>query len=277
MLIKNILTERENEIINKKLKALGLTQNESNILSKYVRPKLKEIKKINADTLLNKLEYNQKAKSIEIKIKKIVLENLNEVKAILVYGSAIQTNYKNYNDIDLLIITESKTWDSSGRKYDVIIKLTDIAKKIGLNLDIQLIDVNSFYKIFSMSPSLIYQLKDHKIIYGKIRIPSKIQLSKLDLRMKLDWSDIDDLSSNGNEIYQSLRNVLLVRLLLNKIVNNEILRENLSKSIGDYLLTKLKKNTASKTEKRIVLEYIKDLSRKTDEEIKRAKWEKIEF
>ncbi len=57
----NILTEREREIISKKMKGASLTQNESNILSKCIRPKLREMKKINPDEILNKTEYNQKA------------------------------------------------------------------------------------------------------------------------------------------------------------------------------------------------------------------------
>ena len=69
-----VLTTREKEIINKKIKGLSLTQNESNILSRYIRPKLKEIKKINPGLLLDKLDYNQKARSIENKIKKMIQE-----------------------------------------------------------------------------------------------------------------------------------------------------------------------------------------------------------
>ncbi len=271
----NILTNRENKIINKKLRGLSLTQNESNILSKSVRPKLKEISKIDASVLLDKLEYNQIAKSIENKIKKLVLENMKDVKALIIYGSAIQTNYKYYNDIDLLIITNKKAWASLGDKYDLIMNLTALAKKINLNLDIQIIDLNSFLHEYPHNPSLIYQLKDSKIIYGKIKLPSKKELSKLDLRMKLDWSDIDDEDSKGNDIYQALRNVILVRLLLNKVVDNSSLREKVNKELGDNIINKLKNNSASKSEKRWALQYIKYLAEKTDEEIKSAKWEKI--
>ncbi|MEK6850550.1 MAG: hypothetical protein AABX85_03170 [Nanoarchaeota archaeon] len=270
-----ILTNREKEIINKKLKGISLTQNESNILSKSIRHKLTEISKINAHVLLNKLEYNQKSKSIENKIKKLILENLKEVRSILIYGSAIQNNYKDYKDIDVLIITNKKIWSSTGDKYNLIMKLTDSAKRLSLNLDIQVIDISAFYNEYSHSPSLIYQLKDYKEIYGKIKLPSKTELSKLDLRMKLDWSDIDDEDSDGNEIYQSLRNVLLVRLLLKKIVDNQSLRESVNKELGNNTIFRLKNNIASKSEKKLILQYIKQLSEKTDEEIKKAPWEKI--
>ena len=270
-----ILTAREQEIIDKKIKWLSLTQNESNILSKSIRPKLKEISKINASKLLNKLEYNQKGLSLENKIKKIIIENVKNVASIIIFGSAIQTNYKNYNDIDILIITKDRQWKSPGDKYDIITKLTERANNLRLNIDIQLTDKNSFYLQYSSNPSLIYQLKDSKIIYGKTRIPTKVELSKLDLRMKLDWSDIDDEESNGIEIYQSLRNVILVRLLLNKIVDNEVLVRSVDDELGRNLITRLKNNTASKFERKITLVYIKELSEKTDKEIKEAKWEKI--
>lgn len=270
-----ILTEREKEIIEKKLKGISLTQNESNILSKFIRPKLREISEINAHLLLNKIEYNQKGISIEHKMKKFILDNVKNVRALLIYGSAIQTNYKNYNDIDVLIITKKKIWKSLGDKYDMIIKLTNLAKNIGLIIDAQIIDEESLYYQYPHNISLIYQLKDSKVIYGKIKIPSKAKLLKIDLRMKLDWSDIEDEKSSGKEIYQALRNVILVRLLINKIVDNELLKKEVHAELGRTIINKLKNNTSSIMEKKLILQHIKDLSEKTDKEIKEAKWEKI--
>ena len=157
----------------------------------------------------------------------------------------------------------------------MIIKLTELAKKNGLNLDIQIIDKYTFYHEYPHSPSLIYQLKDCKIIYGKINLPSKAEISKLDLRMKLDWSDMDDEGSKSNEIYQAIRNIILVRLLLKKIVDNESLRVEVNKELGENIIAKLKNNTASKLERRLALQYIRELSEKIDGEIRGAKWEKI--
>jgi predicted nucleotidyltransferase len=272
-----ILTEREMQIIDKKLKGTPLNQNESNILSKSIRPKLKEIKKIDAHSLLDKLEYNRKVKGIEKTIRKIILKNLKNLKALILYGSAIQTNYNKYNDIDLMIITEKKTWKNLGEKYRTIIKLKELAKEKGLNLDIQIIDEKDFHVAFIHSPTLIYQLKDSKVIYGKIKIPSKRELSKLDLRIKLDWSDIDDADSEGKEIYQSLRNLMLVKLLLKKMVDNRILDETTSGELGYEIISKLKNNSASRQEKKLVINYIKETSEKTNKEIQEATWEKIEF
>ena len=77
-----VLTEREKEIINKRIKEISLTQNESNILSRFIRPKLREISQINSNMLLSKMEYNQKAISIENKIKKTELENIQALAPI---------------------------------------------------------------------------------------------------------------------------------------------------------------------------------------------------
>ena len=271
----NILTEREKEIISKKMKGVSLTQNESNILSKYIRPKLREIRNINPDEILNKIEYNQKARSSENKIRKIVLKNVKKVESMILYGSAIQTNYREYKDIDLLIITKEKLWHSAGEKYEAVSDLINRAKETGLNLDIQIIDKESFYYQYPFSPSLIYQLKDSKIIYGKVKLTSRPKLSKLALRMKLDWSDIDDEESTGEDIYQSLRNVMLVNLLLKKIVDNAVLNESVKKELGENLMKRLKNNLASKLEKRLALMYIKRLSEETDKEILEAKWGRI--
>ena len=113
-MIKNtILTEKAIEVINKKLKGKSLTQQDSNYLSRFVRPKLKDILSINAENLLKKLEYNPKALSIERKIKKIMLKEIQDIEAIIVCGSAIQTNYKKYNDIDIIIATKTSQKDNS--------------------------------------------------------------------------------------------------------------------------------------------------------------------
>lgn len=270
-----IITAREQKIIDKKINGFSLTQNESNILSKSVRPKLREINQINASELLIKLEYNQLSKSIENKIKSLIVSNLNNVKSIILYGSAIQSNYTHYNDIDVLLVTKKKFWNNEGEKYEITSRLLNKAKSLDLNLDLQLIDEESFVNSYSNSPSLIYQLKDHKVIYGSVRIPKRAELSKLDLRMKLDWSDMDDEDSKSNELYQSLRNVLLIKLLLKKIVNNELLNKSVKEELGERIIARLKNNTASKLERRIVLEYIRDLVKETDKEILEAKWEKL--
>ena len=117
MIQKSILiTKREAEVINKKLQHKKLTQQDSNYLSRYVRPKLREMTEIDSRLLLNKLEYNQKIPAIERYIKNLILKNIKYVSSIVIYGSAIYNNYKNYNDIDVLVAVKKKTWKKLGEK-----------------------------------------------------------------------------------------------------------------------------------------------------------------
>src|SRR3989344_7036770 len=93
-----IFTKNQLGVIKKKIANKKLTQMESNYLSRSIRPKLREMASMDANLMLDKMEYNQKIKSTENKIKKVILEGLKEAEAIILYGSAIQNNYKDYND-----------------------------------------------------------------------------------------------------------------------------------------------------------------------------------
>ena len=275
MIKESILTKRELEVIRKKLQNKRLNQQDSNYLSKYVRKKLRKISEIEPEYLLKRLEYNQKAIPIEDKIKKIILKDLMDVEAIVLYGSAIQTSYERYNDIDVLVLTKTKKWNTLNEKYKIISRLEKDAKKEYLKLDIQIIEKKAFYYQYPTNISLIYQLKDHKVIYGKIKLPEKLEISKINLRMKTDWSEIVDENSEGNEIYHAIRNILLVRLLLKKTINNYLLQKELINQIGINLLNRLKENEASKIEKFVALNYLKKLVDITNKEILESKWEKI--
>lgn len=272
-----ILTEREEEIINKKMKGLSLTQNESNILSRFVRPKLRGISKINANAILNKLEYNQKTKSIENKIKKIILNNVSQVDSIILCGSAIQTNYKDYNDIDIIVATKKILIKEQKKKRKLTEKIRRIGENENLNLDVQIYAKNSILQQYPNNPSLIYQLKDSKIIYGKLKIPNKIVLSNLDLKMKLDWSEGLNIYSRDDEIYYAIRNALLVMLLMNKKVDNYELRKDLINVFLGNLLVRLRNNQATRLEKKLALNYLNLLVNYLETELKNSKWEKIEI
>ena len=271
-----ILTVREREVINKKLNNLRLNQQDSNYLSRFVRPKLKKIKQLDADYLLNRLNYNPKSLSIDKKTKNIILKNLKQVQAIILYGSIIQTGYQNYNDIDVIIITKEKSWSNKYDNYKICWDLEKKSKKVNLKLHIQIFSKKAFLYNYSSSPTLIYQLKDHKIIYGNIKIPNKINLSKMDLRMKLDWSD-EDFAINPSEIYSCIRNTILVRLLMNKIIDNSRLKEELIRNLGLSLVMRLKSNKATQLERKYALNYLNNITEQTRREIINAKWEKIEI
>ena len=276
------MTKREREVMKKKLSGARLTQQDSNYLSRYVRPKLREISSINAKLLLDRIEYNQKAASIEKRIKKIILKGIKEtksrIKAIIIYGSAIQNNYKDYKDIDILIVTKSKAYENLGNKAKKIRELKKKLGKSGINSDIEIYDKKTIENAYLHNPSIIYQLKDHKVIYGGLKLPDKKkEVYNIDLKMKLDWSDIEGIEPEGIDIYRALRNVLLVRLILSRIVDNRKLKESLNDEIGKNLIEKLKNNRESKAERRIALSYLRELSEITRKEIKGGLWEKIEL
>ncbi len=271
-----ILTARELEVINRRINHKKLNQLDSNILTKSVRPKLREMLKIDAKSLLERLNYSLQSRIIEHKIKKLILGSIKNTKAIILFGSAIQTNYLYYNDIDVLVITKNKIWQKQLDKYRIIRNLKKKAGKINLNLDIEILS-NEAISSYSYNPTLIYQLKDCKQIYGKIKIPEKIKLSKLDLRMKLDWSDIEDSDSEPIEIYKAIRNAILVRLLMNEVVDNSKLYSELVEALGRELVLKLKQNKASKIEKKYALNYLNNLIKRIRMDIINAKWEKIEL
>ncbi len=272
-----ILTKKAMEIIKKKLENKKLTQQDSNYLSRFVRPKLRDMVSINAEVLLKKLEYNPKALSIERKIKNIILKNISKVDSIIVCGSAIQTNYKEYNDIDIIVATKNILTKSLKEKNKLIEKIEEIGKKQGLNLDVQIYAKDSILSQYPHNPSLIYQLKDSKIICGNIKIPDKITLSNLDLKMKLDWSEVLHSHSYASEIYYAIRNAMLVSMLLNKKIDNYQLRDNLISILGQDLIVKLKTNQASKSEKKFALSYLNLLIKHLETELNKPKWEKIEL
>ena len=117
MINSTIFTKRELEVIHRKMSNTKLNQTDSNYLSRFIRPKLREIITFDAKEILNKMEYNQKIKSIENKIKKVILGSLKEVDSIILYGSAIQNNYKDYNDIDIMIVTKSKIYKNGFKRH----------------------------------------------------------------------------------------------------------------------------------------------------------------
>ena len=95
--------------------------------------------------------------------------------------------------------------------------------------------------------------------------------------MKLDWSNIEDSDSEPIEIYKAIRNALLVRLLMNELIDNSKLYSELVEALGRELILKLKQNKASKIEKKYALSYLNNLIKRIRMDIINAKWEKIEL
>lgn len=271
---KSLLTAKELKTISKRLNNKSLSQEDSNRLSRFVRPKLKMMKLIDSEYLLNRLSYNPKSINIEKNIKNLVLKNIKKVQAIIIYGSAILSGYNEYRDIDVMIVTKDNLFNN---KWENLKFSRKLEKETKLPLDIQIIDKKAFKKYYSSNPSWIYQLRDSKIIYGRLIMPKKINLKKMDLRMKLDWSDLDYIPDESQEIYNAIRNTILVKLLINKIIDNSRLQNEIKAQLGINLLEKLKNNTATSLEKKYALNYLKGLTEKTRKEIINSKWEEIKI
>ena len=271
-----ILTQREYEVLCKKLSNIKLTQQDSNYLSRYVRPKLREIKSIDATGLLERLKYNQKIPAIEKKITNIILRKIKNVDSVTLYGSAIQTNYKKYNDIDVLIIVKKESWKKTSEKYKIIMDIKKTANRYSLNLDIEIYDKKTFQKSYPANISLIYQLHDKKTIYGKLTLPLKIEIPKLNFRMKIDYSILDD-NYSGLEIYKAIRNLILVELISQNIINNHMLRKSINDEIGKNLAEKLKIDSATVVYRKIGILHLNRLLKRVLKSMQQSKWEKIEL
>lgn len=269
----SILTEKEQEVLNRRINNENMSQQDSNRLSRQIRPKLKAISQIDSEELLRKIKYKPETKKIENKIVNSIKSNVESLDSIILYGSAIQTNYNEYNDIDILLVTNEKM--DIKTKSKKIVELKNILSKEGIVSDIEMISKENLLNSYKNSPTLIYQLKDSKIIYGNIKIPKKIELYNADIKMKLEWSDIEDIKPDGEEVYSAIRNVLLVRLLLNKIIDNSQLKQSIYDQLGKNLAIKLKSNTETTLERKVALNYLKVLLESTRKEIGGALWERM--
>ncbi|MBS3075179.1 nucleotidyltransferase domain-containing protein [Candidatus Pacearchaeota archaeon] len=275
-----VLTKREIETINKRLLGKPLNQQDSNYLSRFVRPRLRQILKINTEHILNQIEYNHKSHAIEKKIKKILMEELKEIKAIILFGSVVQTNYSNYRDIDCITMLEKPFWNKLHEKYKKINSIKKIFEKHEINIDLQIYDKQTFNDSKNSNISLMYQLHDSKIIYGKVEIPKKYEIRKMDLRMKLNYSIFEDSEYNhikGQEIYEDIRGIILIRLLINKIIDNQKLNQETYDEISKNLAVKLRNNEENSVEKRIAILHLKRLIKETYDRLNQIKWEKIEL
>ena len=277
MIKSRIFTIREIKVIDKKMKNKKMNQTDSNYLYKFIKPKLNELATLDGKYLLEKMEYNQKISSIENRIKRVVLGDIVGVNAIVIYGSAIKSNYKSYNDIDILVVTKRKMYLNLLEKRKNIKEIKDKLGEYSILADIQIYDKKTLIESYPHSPNLIYELKDSKIIYGKLKLSKKFEIYNANLQIKLDWSKIRDNNPTGEEIYRAIRNAIIVRLILNKIIDNKKLVESLYDELGKNLIERLRTNKASKEECKYALHYLKKLIEKTRGEIKGGLWEKIEL
>ena len=110
-----ILSKREIEVVLKRLSNEHITQTESNYLSKSIRPKLKSAEFAASNDILSLLDYRRKKyeredQILRNKIIKGTKDLIDDIKAIILFGSYIRNNHTNYRDIDIMIILNKNTF-----------------------------------------------------------------------------------------------------------------------------------------------------------------------
>ena len=272
----SILTKREADVINKKLQRSKLTQQDSNYLSRYVRPKLREMTQLDSRLLLQSIAYNQKMPAIGRYIKSIILKNVPNVSSITIYGSAIYTNYHDYNDIDVLVTVKKKSWKKLGEKLNL---QKTVNKKSKLKIDTKIYSDDYVYNAYPHSITLIFELKDHKTIYGVLRYKQGVQISQHSLKMQSDYSEgiLQEMEDNGisyvqsGQLYAAIRNLFVIKLLMAETVDNVALNQILEDEMGKNTIKKLKDNTRSPIVKKIAYLYLRNLYNKTMQQIDSVK------
>ncbi len=279
-----LLTRREMEVIDKRLKQKKLSQQDSNYLSRFVRPKLREMSLIDSRLLLKKLEYNQKIKAVENKVRRLILANMRDVVSITLYGSIVYSNYTSHKDIDVLVSVKSKFWKTLGEKYRLIAKIKNQAK--GLNLDIKIYHNKDIYESYPTNITLIYELSDSKTIYGALEYPKIVHIDNAVLKFHMDYSysillDIKENGASGlhgKEIYSAIRNLWIIRFIMKKIVDNRQLIAILNYELGESMINSLKEGAASKAKKEMASIYLEELYGRTEKDIGKVneeiKWER---
>ncbi len=275
-LIRNlepILSNKEIEVVLKRLNNKHITQTESNYLSRSIRPKLKSAEFAASTHLLSLLNYRRKRYEREDnllrkKVTNAVQNIIHNVKAIIIFGSYVRNHHTNYRDIDIMMILNKKIWKNSAEKYRLE---TGIEKAIGLKTDINLVVHNELLSLFPYSPLLQSELEDHKVIYGNTRLKKSLIINKTYLyRRLLEAEQIIELgkSIKSKYIYNSIRNCLSIGLFLKKIVDNRLIIKMIENNIGKSTANSLLNNEANSVERDIALRYLKYLYSKLEEVLK---------
>ena len=260
-----LMTPLELKAIDRKLKNKKLTQQESNRLSKQVRPKLREMMSVDSERILKLLDYNQKIPSIEREIKRIVLKEIKNVSSIVVYGSSVYNNYKNNEDIDVMVLVKKKTWKKLGEKLAIA---NEIMKKSKLKLDLKIYEEAEVVESYPNNITLIYELSDSKIIYGSLALPKK-NVIEIDLRMKTDESrnilwEIEEGELNARNIYGAMRNLVIVELMSKGIVSNDEMNKKIEEEIGRKTVEQLKSGKCAAAYKRIGELHLREMLKRID-------------
>jgi len=273
--LRQILSDREIEVVRKRLQNQHITQTESNYLSRSIRPKLKAAQIATSLGLLSLLNYRRKKYERENKIIKNKLldyfnKNLNKaiIKAVVLYGSYVQNRHTNYRDIDVLIILNKKIWKTSAEKYRLE---KNIEKNIDLDIDAHLVLYKDLIKVFPYSPLLQTELGHYELIYGNFNLKKKIIINKQYLYTKL--LEVELILELGKHIepryiYNALRTCVSIKLFINKIVSNKLIIDNITGNLGHLTTKSLIENKANIVQKEIALKYLTYLYKNLEKKLK---------
>jgi len=271
--LKPILSNKEIEVVMKRLNNKHLTQTESNYMSRSIRPKLRAAKFASSLDMLSLLDYRRKKHERERnKLKNAIITSIgniiHDVKAIILFGSYVRNKHTAYNDIDAMVVLDKKLW-KTGMEMNKIKK--DIEERCELKLDVQLIYVKDLKVLYPYSPLLQTQLEEYDIIYGSIRLPKKMIIDKLYLYKELLEVDIIlemNKSLEPRYLYSGMRKVLAIQLFLDKNVDNRLVIKTIENNIGRTTLRCLQQDTANKIQKDMALRYLRHLYTETEKEVK---------
>ncbi len=281
--LEPILSNKEIEVVLKRLNNRHITQTESNYLSRSIRPKLKSAEYAANNNVLSLLGYRRRRYERENGIlrKKIIgslqknlqLMNLSvkNIKAVVLFGSYVRNSHINYRDIDAMIAVNKKIWKTSAQRNKLE---KNIESNIGIETDVNLVVYRELIRILPYNPFLQTELEHHEVIFGKINLPSKIIINKQYLYGKL--LEIEYVMELGKDIkaryiYNAIRNCLAIDLFLKKIVNNKLIIGIIEKNIGKLTADNLMDNRATLLQRHIALKYLEYLYNKLREELKSAK------
>ena len=257
-----ILSRREIEVVIKRLENKHITQTESNYLSRSVRPKLRSADYACKNQILDQLAYRRNKHERQRRIiGKRILFSLNgkDVKAILLFGSYVRNRHTNYRDIDALIIFNKKYWSNLHEKNEL---KKQIEKDSGMNIEATLTTYQDLAKLWPYSPLLRTELEEYERVYGDINLDSDIiintrylysRLLEVDTIIEM-WSELDP-----RFIYNALRSCISIRLFLGRIINNRSIIKTIEDNIGKATANSLIENTASTTQKKMALLFLKYL------------------
>jgi len=262
-----ILSNREIEVVLKRLNNEHITQTESNYLSRSIRPKLKSAEFVASVELLSLLDYRRKKYEREDNLlrKKVinsVKSIVNNVKAIVLFGSYIRNRHTNYRDIDVMIVLNKKIWKTHTEKYKLE---KELEKAIEIKIDIQLITYSGLVRLLPYSPLLQTELERYQVIYGRINLKKKIIVDKRHLFVNLLESEYAlelGRTIEPRYTYTAIRNCLAIELFLNEIVDNKLIIKMIEDNIGRSTADSIMDNNASSAQMDIALRYLKYLYNK---------------